>query len=57
LARARKEEDMGRIGSSILDTNDMFPALNVHLVSEEELKLPLPDWDGYSVVLLYRGYW
>lgn len=48
---------MGRIGSVMLDTNDMFPKLDLQLVSGETLKLPEGIGGGYSVVSLYRGHW
>ncbi len=48
---------MGRIGSALLDANDIFPELNLQLVSGETLKLPEGTGEGYGVVLFYRGYW
>jgi len=48
---------MGRIGSELLDANDVFPELNLQLVSGETLKLPEGTGEGYGVVLFYRGYW
>ena len=48
---------MARTGSSILDTDDLFPELDVHMVSGETVKLPLETGEGYSVILIYRGYW
>ncbi len=48
---------MGKISSAFLDANDMFPAMDLQLVSGETLKLPDATGDGYGVVLLYRGYW
>ena len=48
---------MARIGSSYLDTNDMFPQLELQLVSGEKLKLPKDIGEGYGVVLIYRGHW
>jgi len=47
---------MARIGST-LDTNDMFPKLELQLVSGEKLKLPEGMGQGNSVVLIYRGEW
>jgi len=41
----------------MLDTNDMFPKLDLQLVSGETLKLPEGVGEGYSVVFLYRGHW
>ena len=48
---------MSRTGSAVLDTNDMFPELNLQLVSGESLRIPEGTGDGYSVLLFYRGYW
>lgn len=48
---------MARISSTILDTNDAFPKLELQMVSGETLKLPAGLGEGYSVVLLYRGHW
>jgi hypothetical protein len=48
---------MSRIGSALLDTNDMFPELNLQLVSGESLKIPEGIADGYGVLLFYRGHW
>jgi hypothetical protein len=48
---------MGRTGSVLLSTNDVFPELNLELVSGESLKIPEGTGDGYSVLLLYRGHW
>jgi hypothetical protein len=47
---------MARIGST-LDTNDMFPKIELQLVSGEKMKLPEGMGRGYSVVLIYRGEW
>jgi hypothetical protein len=51
------EEDMARAGSAYLDSNDMFPQLELRLVSGEKLKLPEGIGAGYGVVLFYRGHW
>lgn len=48
---------MGRIGSAILDTNDMFPDMDLQVVSGETIKLPGGIGGDYSVVLFYRGHW
>jgi hypothetical protein len=48
---------MARIGSTYLDTKDMFPQLELQLVSGEKLKLPEETGEGYAVVLIYRGHW
>jgi len=51
-----KEEDTARIGSAFLDTDDMFPQLELQLISGEKLKLPKDIGEGYGVVLIYRGH-
>jgi hypothetical protein len=48
---------MARIASRSLDTNDMFPQLELQLVSGGRLKLPAGMGDGYGVILIYRGHW
>ncbi|MBW2616550.1 MAG: hypothetical protein JRD02_10295 [Deltaproteobacteria bacterium] len=48
---------MSRIGSRFLDANDVFPVLELQLVSGETLKLPEGTGNGYGVVFFYRGYW
>jgi hypothetical protein len=48
---------MARIGSVHLDTNDMFPQIELQLISGERVKLPEGFGPGYGVVLIYRGHW
>ncbi len=48
---------MERTASVLLSTNDVFPGLNLELVSGESLKIPEGTGDGYSVLLFYRGHW
>jgi len=48
---------MARTGSTFLDSSDMFPQLELQLVSGEKLKLPDGMGEGYSVILIYRGHW
>ena len=48
---------MARLDSNFLDTNDLFPEMELHLVSGELLKIPQKLGEGYAVFLLYRGYW
>ncbi len=48
---------MARIGTTYLDTDNMFPKIEFQLVSGEKLKLPEGMGQGYSVVLIYRGEW
>ena len=55
--KPRKENTMTRLASRLLDTNDSFPEMDLHLISGETLGIPRGLGDGYSVVLLYRGYW
>ena len=48
---------MARLDSNFLDTNDLFPEMELRLVSGEPLRIPQELGEGYSVLLLYRGYW
>ena len=48
---------MGKMGSTFLDANDVFPEIDLMLVSGETLKLAGRKGEGYTVVLFYRGYW
>jgi hypothetical protein len=48
---------MARIGTASLDTGDMFPQLELQLISGERLKLPEGTGAGYGVILIYRGHW
>ncbi len=48
---------MGREGSVILDANDMFPEIDLQLISGETIKLPAATGEGYGIVLFYRGSW
>ena len=48
---------MGKMGSTFLDANDVFPEIDLVLVSGETLKLAGRTGEGYKVVLFYRGYW
>ena len=48
---------MSKIGSTFLDTNDVFPELELQLISGERLKLPEATGEGYGVVLFYRAHW
>ena len=48
---------MGRTGSALLDTNDMFPDMDLQVVSGETIKLPGGIGGDYNVVLFYRGHW
>jgi len=51
-----KEASMARMGFG-LDTNDIFPALKIQLISGETIQLPDYTGTGYGVFLVYRGYW
>ena len=55
--KRRKEENMARIATASLDTNDTFPQLELQLVSGGRLKLPEGGGEEYGVVLIYRGHW
>jgi len=48
---------MARLDSNFLDTNDLFPVMELSLVSGERLRIPQELGEGYAVFLLYRGYW
>ena len=48
---------MSRIHLGILDTNDLFPSLELQLVSGESCVFPKGLGDDYSVILFYRGHW
>ncbi len=48
---------MARMDSKFLDTNDLFPEMELRLVSDDLLRLPRDFGGGYAVFLLYRGYW
>ena len=48
---------MARLDSNFLDTNDLFPEMELSLVSGELLRIPQELVEGYAVFLLYRGYW
>jgi hypothetical protein len=48
---------MARDPSSFLDVNDMFPEMDLLLLSGETLALPRDFGEGYGVLLIYRGYW
>ena len=48
---------MSRVSSVLLDTNDVFPQLDLQLVLGGTLRLPEGTGAGYGIVLFYRGYW
>jgi hypothetical protein len=48
---------MARLDSNFLDASDLFPEMELRLVSGEFLRIPQGFGDGYAVFLLYRGYW
>jgi len=48
---------MAKMGAVFLDANDVFPDLELKLVSGETVKFPEGSGEGYGVVLFYRGYW
>ena len=37
-----------------LDSDDVFPPLNLKLVDGEEFAVPTGKW---TLLLIYRGYW
>ncbi len=48
---------MSRLDSKLLDANDLFPSMELQLISGETLGLPEGTGEGYGVILFYRGYW
>ena len=48
---------MSREGSAYLDTDDLFPELELKLLSGEKVTLPKGVGEGYGVFLIYRGHW
>ena len=50
-------EKMRKDASVLLDTNDVFPEMDLNLVSGGTLSLPEGTGKGYGIVLLYRGSW
>ena len=50
-------DDMARVSSAYLDTDDIFPDLELQLTSGEKLELPEGMGGGYGVFLIYRGHW
>ncbi len=48
---------MGRIGTTVLDTNDVFPELALQTISGDRITLPEGTGAGYGVVFFYRGHW
>lgn len=52
-----KEQVMSKMGLAFLDVNDVFPELELKLVSGKTLSVPEGTGKGYGVLILYRGYW
>jgi len=48
---------MARFDSLLLDSDDLFPEMELRLVSGEPMKVPQELGGGYAVFLLYRGHW
>ena len=48
---------MAREGSFILDSGDVFPALDMDTVAHGRLTLPDAFGIAWGVFLLYRGHW
>lgn len=57
LPYIRKEETMARYTVKCLDADDLFPPMELRLLSGDSMNIPDELGDGYSVVLFYRGYW
>lgn len=48
---------MARLDSNFLDTDDLFPEMELYLVSGGLMRIPQELDDEYAVFLIYRGYW
>lgn len=48
---------MARYTAKCLDVDDLFPSMELRLLSGDSMNIPDELGDGYSVVLFYRGYW
>lgn len=48
---------MTRVGASILDTGDLFPAFTIDTVHHGRLRLPDSFEGSWGVVLVYRAHW
>ena len=57
ILNREKEQVMSKMDLTFLDVNDVFPELELRLVSGKTLSLPEGTGKGYGVLLLYRGYW
>ena len=44
-------------GANRLDTGDVFPSMNLHLLDDTSLALPADLQGESSVLLFYRGEW
>lgn len=52
-----KEQAMSKMSLTFLDVNDVFPEVELKLVSGKTQSVPERKGNGYGVFLLYRGYW
>ena len=57
ILNREKEQVMSKMDLTFLDVNDVFPELELRLVSGKTLSVPEGTGKGYGVLLLYRGYW
>jgi len=48
---------MARAGSTVLDSGDRFPALDMDTVAHGRLTLPDTLAGSWGVVLVYRAHW
>lgn len=48
---------MARESGNILDTGDIFPALEFEAVSGGKIILPEDFEEQWNVMLFYRGFW
>jgi hypothetical protein len=48
---------MARASSTILDSGDTLPSLELDTVAHGHLNVPLAFQNGWGVFLLYRAHW
>jgi hypothetical protein len=48
---------MAREGAALLDSGDLFPAIELDTVNHGHLRLPEHFAGSWGVLLLYRAHW
>jgi peroxiredoxin len=48
---------MSRANCAILDTGDVFPAMQFRVIGDESVSLPVDIRGKWAVLLFYRGHW